>query len=249
MFNLSGYYHKLVPPFLKRLIDPDSFRIQQFVGSSIKQSDRNCLILDAGAGESRNRRFITDQKYIAMDAGCGDPSWDYSNLDVIADLEGIPFKTNSFGLVICTQVLEHVKEPLIVLKELWRVTKAGGALYISAPQGWGVHQAPFDYFRYTHFGLHHLLVRAGFTEISITPTCGYFSYLANRLTVFPKTLFWQIERRWLRIVVSPLEMLSYILFVFLLPMFLNSIDFLDRDQNYTLNYLARAIKPASHHEP
>lgn len=248
MRKLSGHYHKLTPIFVKRWIDPDAFRIRDFVASAISETPAGSRILDAGAGESRNRAMITHQTYIAVDAACGDPAWNYGDLDVIADLEQTPFGTDSFDLVICTQVLEHVREPQQVLKELLRVNKSGGALCLSAPQGWGVHQPPFDFFRYTHFGLKYLLENAGYEVISIVPSCGYFGYLANRLTVFPKTLFWQIKKRWLRLVLFPAELVAYMIFVFLLPSLLNLFDFLDRERNYTLNYLVLAKKPPSSDE-
>lgn len=247
MFKISSYYEILIPDFLKKMLDPDSFRIKRFVKSAIQATTAGDRILDAGAGECRNRELIENQTYIALDAACGDQSWNYSGLDAIANLEKVPFKPNSFDLVICTQVLEHVREPQIVLNEFFRITKEGGSICISAPQGWGVHQAPYDFFRYTHFGLRHLLEKAGFEMISITPSCGYYGYLANRLTVLPKTLFWQIKRSWLRLLLSPFELLSYGVFVLLLPIILNSIDFMDKNRNYTLNYFVLARKPTFEH--
>ena len=245
MIKTSRYYENMIPAFLKKMIDPDSFRIKCFVKAAIQATATGGRILDAGAGECRNRELIENHTYIALDAACGDQSWNYSGLDAIADLEKVPFKPNSFDLVICTQVLEHVREPQIVLNEFFRIAKEGGSIYISAPQGWGVHQAPYDFFRYTDFGLRYLLEKSGFEMISITPSCGYYGYLANRLTVLPKTFFWQIERVWLRLLLSPIELLSYGLFVLLLPIILNSIDFMDKNRNYTLNYLVTARKPIS----
>ena len=150
MIKTSRYYENLMPVFLKKMIDPDSFRIKSFVKAAIQATTAGDRILDAGAGECRNRELIENQTYIALDAACGDQSWNYSGLDAIANLEKVPFKPNSFDLVICTQVLEHVREPQIVLNEFFRIAKEGGSIYISAPQGWGVHQAPYDFFRYTH---------------------------------------------------------------------------------------------------
>jgi SAM-dependent methyltransferase len=247
MFKTSRYYEKLIPAFLKKLIDPDSFRIQRFVKSAILETTTGDRILDAGAGECQNRALIENQIYIALDAAWGDQSWDYSDLDVIASLEKTPFKPDSFDLLICTQVMEHVNEPQVVLNEFFRIAKGGGTICISAPQGWGVHQAPYDFFRYTHFGLRHLLEKSGFEIISITPSCGYYGYLANRLTVFPKTFFWQIKQGWLRLLLSPLELISYGIFVLLLPIILNSIDFMDKNRNYTLNYFVLARKPTAEH--
>ena len=248
MTKIVNYYQKFVPGFVKKIIDPDSGRIQDFVLSRIGQTTALDRILDAGAGECRNRKFITKQQYIAIDTTCGDNEWNYSNLDTIADLGKLPFKSNLFDLVICTQVLEHINDPQHVLNELFRTTKTGGTICLTAPQGWGVHQAPFDFFRYTHFGLRYLMEKAGFEIISIVPSSGYFGYLANRLTVLPKTLFWQIKKKWIRLILFPVELLAYFFFVFFFPALLNSIDFLDRDKNYTLNYLVLGEKPPGKNE-
>jgi len=128
---------------------------------------------------------------------------------------------------------------------MFRVIKPGGRLCLTAPQGWGVHQAPFDYFRYTHYGLRYLLEKSGFNIVTITPSCGYFGYLSNCLTMLPKTVFWEIKKKWLRLLLFPLELLGYLLFVVLLPAVLNNIDFLDKTRNYTLNYFVLGKKPAS----
>lgn len=241
--NLHKFFHKYVPGCLKRIIDPVTPRIDGFVESFISEVNPGCLILDAGAGECRFKdRFKQKFHYITVDTTWGDRAWDYSKLDVISQLENLPFASQMFDSVICTQVLEHVKEPQLVLNEIARALKEGGMICLTAPQGWGIHQPPHDYFRFTHFGLSYLLQKAGFAEISITPSCGYFGYLANRLTVVPKILFWQIKSKWVRILLFPFEIVSYFLFVILIPLILNAIDFLDHKQDYTLNYLVTGKK-------
>lgn len=97
----------------------------------------------------------------------GDPSWDYGRLDVRAALERLPFSNNRFDRIVCTETLEHVTEPDRVLRELARVIRPGGILLLSVPVLSPVHQAPHDYFRYTPFGLRHLLKKTGFTAVSI----------------------------------------------------------------------------------
>ena len=242
MVKLQDLFHKSCPDFIKRLIDPLTYNIDQFVISSVSELGPDKLLLDAGAGESRFKTRLKNVRYIAIDTAWGDPRWDYSKIDVVGSVDRLPFDSNVFDTIICTQVLEHVKKPQLVLNELFRVLKPGGVVCISAPQGWGVHQAPHDYFRFTCYALSYLLRNAGFGKISIKPSCGYYSYLANRLTIFPKTLFWQIQNRWLRAFLLPLEILSYIFFVVVFPLILNSLDSLDRQCDYTLNYFVKGTK-------
>ena len=240
--KLQEIFHKYCPDVVKNAIDPLSKGIDKFVVSAVSELGPEKWVLDAGAGECRFRGLLKDVRYVAVDTAWGDINWDYSKIDVAGSVDSLPFKTNVFDIVICNQVLEHVQEPQVVINELFRTLKPGGSICLTTPQGWGVHQAPHDYFRFTNYGLTHLLTKAGFQEIIIKPACGYYSYLANRLTVFPKTLFWQIKSKWLRLALLPLEILSYCIFVGLLPLILNSMDGLDRKQDYTLNYFVKAKK-------
>jgi SAM-dependent methyltransferase len=240
-------YHKLFkrlfPDFIKRYIDPVTYEIDTFVISVVNASGVGNRVLDAGAGECRFKPRLKNKSYVAIDAAWGDATWNYSQLDAVGALDRLPFTSGVFDCVICTQVLEHVQEPQLVLNELFRALKQGGVICLTAPQGWGVHQAPHDYFRFTNYALQYLLEKAGFESLSITPSCGYFGYLANRLTVLPKQLFWHIKKRWLRIILFPVELLSYFFFVLVFPLLLNAMDIIDRDRDFTLNYFVKGQKP------
>ncbi len=243
MRALQNKIFNFLPSFIKKIIVPCCFEIHYFVEQATTEIPAESYVLDAGAGQSPYKPFLKQHKYIAVDATWGDDTWDYSHLDLICDLGKLPFSDNKFDAIICTQVIEHVKEPQLVLDEAFRALKPGGVIYLSAPQGWGVHQPPHDYFRFTCYGLQHLFDQSGFNQIDISPSCGYFGYLANRLTVFPKTLFWQIRSRWIRLIMFPLELLSYFLFVLIFPFILTAMDSLDRQQDFTLNYLVKGMKP------
>lgn len=81
--------------------------------------------------------------------------------DVFADCHHLPFADGYFDSVVCTQVLEHVADPERVLSEAARVLRPGGVLLLTAPMLWPLHEEPYDFFRYTQYGLRHLLGRAG----------------------------------------------------------------------------------------
>jgi SAM-dependent methyltransferase len=243
MASLAKLFERRVPVFLRSLIEPTSGRIAAFVEQVVDQTNPNSLILDAGAGESRHKTLVKNRKYIAIDAAWGDLNWNYSGLDVIGDLTKLPFDANTFDCILCIQVLEHVADPQMAINELFRALKQGGYLCLTAPQGWGVHQPPHDYFRFTNHALRFLFKKSGFEIIQLIPICGYFGYIANRLTVLPKVLFWQIRNKLLRVALIPFELFSYLVFVMILPIILNAIDFLDKKRDYTLNYMAMVKKP------
>jgi len=60
----------------------------------------------------------------------------------ICSLDNIPKPNNSYGVIINTQVLEHVAEPQKVITEFYRILKPKGKLFLTAPQGWGIHGEP-----------------------------------------------------------------------------------------------------------
>jgi SAM-dependent methyltransferase len=132
-------------------------------------------VLDIGCGRRPYRALLTRASgYIGMD----------SNPDVKPDVVGsvldLPFEDASFDGVMCTEVLEHVPDPSRALAEIRRVMRGGGLLYLTVPQAWGLHYEPHDYFRYTKYGIGHLLEKAGLAVLEIRQTGGLFSYSAVR---------------------------------------------------------------------
>ncbi len=77
--------------------------------------------------------------------------------DIFANCLQLPFKSGSFDAAVCTQVLEHVKQPQTLLDEIGRILKPDGTLLLSAPMTWPLHEEPFDFYRYTIHGLRHMI--------------------------------------------------------------------------------------------
>ncbi|MBI2055923.1 MAG: class I SAM-dependent methyltransferase [Candidatus Sungbacteria bacterium] len=86
----------------------------------------------------------------------------------LADSHTLPFADNTFDAVMTTKVLlEHVSEPELTLREIKRVLKPGGEAFLLAPFITIAHQAPYDFFRYTEYGLRHLFKKTGFDVVSL----------------------------------------------------------------------------------
>jgi len=54
---------------------------------------------------------------------------------ITADVHNLPYPDKKFDLVVCTEVLEHVTNPLQVIKEILRVTKKNGQVIIEMDSG------------------------------------------------------------------------------------------------------------------
>jgi len=242
---MAGFYqtaYNLLPGFLKRRVNPLDHAIETFVRSAAEGLNKG-VVVDAGAGEARFAGHFRAQQYVAVDSCVGESGWDYSRIDVRADLAGMPFRSDVADVVLNTQVLEHVPEPGLVLAEIYRVLKPGGRVFLTAPQGWHEHQQPHDFFRFTAFSLDRLFKGSGFRKVEIKPLGGYFHYLGHRLTYVPKVLF-QSRPVPVRILLLPLEIACLAGFCFLAPLACFYLDRLDRKKEFTLCYSCLARKQA-----
>lgn len=135
-------------------------------------------VLDLGAGDSPYRELFAHTEYITSDWGESAHSG-ARNVDLLAPADAIPVADESFGVVLCTQVLEHVPEPGAVLRECRRVLHPDGILALTVPLLWELHELPYDFYRYTPAGLEHLLRTAGFEVLEVKPRGDAFTSLAQ----------------------------------------------------------------------
>lgn len=83
-------------------------------------------------------------------------------LDHCHDLtQPLPLPDESFNVVICSDVLEHISQPANVWHEMQRVLKPGGVVLLNVPFLYLIHEEPYDFHRYTEFGLKHYAETAG----------------------------------------------------------------------------------------
>lgn len=96
--------------------------------------------------------------------------------DIVANLnQPLPVRSDSVDCVLSFEVLEHLAEPGIMLSESLRILRRGGLMVLSVPFQWWVHEAPWDYQRFTRFGLQYQLDKAGFVDIQISETSGFWA--------------------------------------------------------------------------
>ncbi len=199
-------------------------------------------ILDAGAGQCRYRSLFAKTRYIGIDFGKGEQQWDYSGLDTVGRLELLPFPDGCFDGVICTQVLEHLADPESVLRELCRVTRSGGWMLLTAPLGFGEHQVPHDYYRYTRYGLRYLLEKTGWTVARIEPRGGYFRYMAVMMMWTYIYLFPVSRPLWFKVLLSPVQLIVAVLLIVAGTPLVQSLDRLDHEKCVTLGFAVDCIR-------
>jgi ubiquinone/menaquinone biosynthesis C-methylase UbiE len=160
-----------------------------WIEETLKKIPGGLTLLDAGAGECQFKKFCGHLKYIAQDfaqyGGAGDTglhtgTWDNSKLDIVSDITAIPLAEGSVDAIMCTEVLEHVPDPVAVIREFGRLVKPGGYLLITAPFASLTHFAPFHFASgLSRYFYEKILPESGFTISELALNGNYFEFIAQ----------------------------------------------------------------------
>lgn len=148
-------------------------------------------LLDAGAGECVFRAYCSHLTYISQDFGQYDGKgavglqtgdWDNSKLDIVSDITQIPLPDASVDAIMCTEVFEHIPDPIQAIREFNRLIRPGGHLLITAPFCSLTHFAPYHF--YTGFNRYFYekhLSENDFEIIECQTNGNYFEYIGQEV--------------------------------------------------------------------
>ena len=215
--------------------------LEKFIqdGASVLKSGE--YVLDAGAGEHFYKRLYENRIYHSTDIQKNN-----TQVSFISDLSFLPIANEKYDLIICTQVLEHVQEPEKVLYEFHRTLKPTGQLWLTVPLYFEEHEIPMDYFRFTQFGIKHLISKAGFKIRKLEWLEGYFGTVSYEMVKTARMLPAHPRAYGHRILGIPFSILSIFLklFCYLLGLFFSRLDVLYKytASGHPKNYAVIATK-------
>ena len=178
-------------------------------------------VLDFGCGSKPYEHlFLNAKSYVGVDIEKSGHNHENSKIDYFYDGRSLPFKESEFDAVVSFEVLHHLFNLSEITKEIHRVIKPGGNLLITIPFAWDEHEQPFDFARYTSFGITSLIEEAGFHVISVEKTTKYVEAVGQLMIAFvsqhvgPKNLI--LAAIFQLLVIFPLSLLVLI-FKLILP--------------------------------
>ncbi len=191
----------LSPRRLHLLHEPTAGRSNQesrdrWIRASLQALAPGSRLLDAGAGEQPYRAACGHLRYVAQDLGHYDGrgdgrglqtgSWSAGALDLVCDIGRIPESDGSFDAILCSEVLEHVPEPIVALAEFARLLRPGGTLLLTAPFVRLTHFAPQHYQTgFSRVFYAHRLPALGFQIRELEANGSFFELLAQEVRRIP----------------------------------------------------------------
>lgn len=172
----------------------------------VSQLETGKVIINVGSGPQILRSDVVNIDFAP-----------FPGVNIRASAEALPFGDSSVDVAICDNVLDHVQDPKIVVKELSRVLKRGGLIYVGTPFIIGFHSSPNDYYRWTHEGLKELLCHDfEIREINIQygPTAGAMYIMCNWFALLLSFNIQALYEFWLlvfMVILAPVKLLDLIL--------------------------------------
>lgn len=185
---------KLIETRKERFWCAEAWQRDQWLKAEAAKLPAGSRVLDAGAGASKYRPYFSHCRYESQDF-CqyeGALVKYIQPIDHVCDITRIPLPDATLDAIVCTEVFEHVVDPMAVLAEFSRLLKPGGKLFLTAPLGSSLHMEPYHYYGgFTHYWYRYWLPRHGFVVDEIAPQGG-----PGRAAMCYLQRFYQSWRAW-----------------------------------------------------
>ena len=196
---------------------------------------------------------FSDGKEKTLDLGCGEKPFYHRDMKgeivafdmaktetthVVGDAGSIPFKNNTFDSVISLNSFYYFDNPFVSVKEIARVMKKNGKMFLMMPFIYPVHDVPHDKYRFTEFGIRTLFEK-NFEVAEIGTIGGIFNV--------PAVMLHSIIKGMKFILPKSLVFLSIIFAIILWPLYIAAqiisiLDFIDKTRRWPTYYYFIAVK-------
>ncbi|MEW5798486.1 MAG: class I SAM-dependent methyltransferase [Bacteroidota bacterium] len=174
--------------------------------------------LDVGCGTKPYEKYFHSSQYIGLEIETT-LNRERKKADVFYDGSTFPFKNEEFDSVVTNQVFEHVFNPSDFLNEINRVLKKDGVLLLTVPFVWDEHEQPYDFARYSSFGIRHVLEQHGFTVQQHLKSVNDVRVIAQLMNgyLYKKTFHNKLLRQFVTLTVMSLITIVASFFAVILP--------------------------------
>lgn len=168
VFKAFYLRQRFFPSWISVIINPFFFTRRSLLKQiTFFAKELHGKLLDFGCGSKPYRELFTGvDEYIGTDMENEGHNHENEDIDVYYDGKNLPFESNLFDAILCSEVLEHVPDLNHSLSELSRILRVNGKILITTPFVWPEHEMPYDYRRFTSNGLRQVLEDNGFLVLN-----------------------------------------------------------------------------------
>jgi SAM-dependent methyltransferase len=153
----------------------EAFTRDAWIKNQAAAIPKGSWVLDAGAGASKYRPYFSHCRYETQDfCQYKGPLVNYLEpITYVGEITEIPLPNCALDAILCTEVLEHVVDPMAVVREFSRLLKPGGRLFLTAPLLSSLHMEPYHFYGgFTQYWYRHWLPLCGFSIDELTAVGG-----------------------------------------------------------------------------
>lgn len=163
------------------------------------------IILNLGSGTK-----VVNSEIVNVDL------YPYKNVDIVGNVNDLPFYNNTCDVVILDSVLEHLGDPELAIKEIFRILKNNGLFIITVPFMYPYHSSPDDFKRWTIDGIKHDLkgfetIKSGVRGGPAATLQGVLMHILALIFSFGSSYVYFFMSQVFMFLLSPLKLLDVIL--------------------------------------
>lgn len=171
---------------LKRLtlqslsVSNQHYIITSFIKNDIRDAAQQYAtgqLLDIGCGNKPYEILFSEK--VSRYTGCDIVQSSEQVVDDLCPANALVYDDRAFDTVFSTQVLEHVEDYEGMVQEAYRVLKNGGYGIFTAPFSWELHEEPYDFFRFSKYGLRAVFEKKGFEVVTIRSNGGKWAAISQ----------------------------------------------------------------------
>ena len=160
-------------------------------------------VLDIGSSKGDHLEYFPNR--VSLDI---DPA---RNPEIVGDAEKLPFEDSSFGVIVCSEVFEHIPDTHQAVREMKRVLRPGGLLVLTTRFAFPVHDSPGDFWRFTPYGLQKMFDGWDIIEVATeTNSFETIAVLLQRIMFQSKLKGGKVTKAFLWALASFIQRLSFL---------------------------------------